>query len=205
MKLKRPRDMLIGVGLLTSLTLGTYAGDAAPHYAEGAYAPVTVDYSARLKLLAGSIISLAPRVPDHYEGKPPHSVGFTVPTENSGTVYVQTQTSGKNMDAAHVVMVDVQQDVSSGRSFDISFYKRTDDTWNAICTNNVSVTGAGIAEVGQQTAYAGNKEVLMDPAMADAILSTEITAADTVVNAIAAHALNKPMPPFPDMCAFNLG
>lgn len=201
--MKRSWNALAGVGLLASATLGSYTAAEPARLAERSYTVATVDYNGRLKQLAGNIIRLAPRVPEHFEDEAMNSVGFKIPTEGSGTISVNARTSGDSLDAGRVIGVSVHQTVPNGRSFNLSFYWQG-DSWDASCVSNLSHE-FGISEVGQHTAYAGSKEEFESPAVANAILGTEISAATTVVNAIANNLRGQPMPPFGNMCAFNLG
>lgn len=189
----------LGLGL-TACGNGQRQSERSPQFQIDKAKP----YGKRLQMIAGRLITLANASPARYDGKPPYTVGFTVPTKKGGTLDYSVQTASLPHRAHEAEVVRVQQSGRKVPKFDLAFYGYDDGTWEVDChADPFSSHGRILSSHENRRIQLNGKTIDTEPADANALLSDELYNLQALVDRSATG--QNLITPSRSLCDVNLG
>lgn len=203
--MRHTRELLAGLTLTASMAVGITACGGRQAESKPAASTVPANRNGEdLQKAAGRLIQLAEQSPTRYEDKPPYTIGFTVSTDEGGSLSYEVQTATQQRNASQTEMIGIEQTGPNEANFNLTFYADRNGLWDMICSSNpFSAHSRNIEEVQQQSIQLNGKTVDNRAIDANAILSDEINSLNGFIGTAAAMETNARAST--DTCNVNLG
>lgn len=179
-----PEAALIGVTAATLMVGCTSSHQETAKSPASSEAPASTSEAPKVdpkvQQLAGNVIKITQMYPGADAGKPPRSIGVTVPYPKGGQLDVFVQTASESTpDANRPQEIGLMQTSAGGNTFSVQFLVRDNGNVDVTCTDHLGIVTA--EEDEQKVVYGTSSQpaarTTESPALARTILNSAVESA----------------------------